>query len=208
MDWFASYPFFELYDGLIKQEPTFKLDLQTGHSLPIFSMVNNMTADIGFVVRTVPSNTITCTPLFRDPLVLVSSKKNKWPKERIDPRILKVQNEVFWGYFGDYRIWHDQWWEPTIIPTIESDFSAPMSFDLLKDPARWLVSPRSVAENMLKTHEDLAFWEFTLPPPDLTVYMLQRNMPRPNIVDAAETFSSYVINHIDVLTAGREYMKL
>lgn len=206
VDWFSAYPFSRLYRELSLQAPQVKLDIKTGHSVPIYEMVNNMEADIGLVVRAVTSNTITCVPLFRDPLVLVTSKSVNPMQSLVNPQWLDVRNEVFWGYFGDFRFWHDQWWDSNVMPYMSLDFSPPMSFELLEHSSRWLVSPRSIAELMVARLPDLSIHTFTTPPPDLIVYLIFRNKPRESAALSAEMFVDFIKENVSILTCNKDYM--
>lgn len=211
VDWFSIYPFYRIFDGIVKQgNGSVKLDIKSGHSIPIVSMVNDMKADVGFVVRSIISKTIISTPIFRDPLVLVCSNKSQIKDRLISPRSLDSKNEVFWGYYGDYKFWHDQWWDSSVIPNLSVDMSSPMSFQLLEDEQRWLVSPRSVAEKTLRLYPELnlSIHYFSNPPPDLTVYMIQRAIPSSGSLSALSTFSDYVLNNINLITENRPYMDI
>lgn len=207
VDWFSAYPFSRLYNNIMEISDL-KLDIKTGHTSSICSMVSEMTADIGFVVRRIVTGNLIYKPLYRDPLVMVCSKQFKLHEKTIDPKKLEAQNEIFWGYFGDYRFWHDQWWDSSIVPYLSVDFSVPMSFQLLDNPANWLVSPRSVAEKMVAEYPFLSIRSFASPPPDMIVYMVQRNMPSPNVISAVSRFAELVADNVDILTDGRDYMKL
>lgn len=199
VDWFIAYPFDQLYHGLLLEAPNLKLDIRTGHSLPISEMINNMELDIGFVVHPILSNQLICKPIFRDPLVLVCSKRANWPEEKIHPQSLDAHKEVFWKYYGDLRIWHDQWWDPTVIPEIQIDFSVPMSFKFLSNPTYWLVSPRSIAEDQVRKNPDLKIYEFSAPPPDIVCYCVQRNMPPQHAIPAIQLLMKYLDAHSDLL---------
>lgn len=194
VDWFNFYPFTNLYKGIVQSEPLLKLDIKTGHSLPIYSMVNNHEADIGFVVRYVNSQSITCIPIFHDPLVMVCSSKALRPSRPLNPDELDVRNEIYWGFFGDYRHWHEQWWDSSIIPNMAVDFSS-HSFEFLEDPKLWLMAPLYVAKQFCQ-RMDIQIHNLAYPPPDVVIYCIQRNIPRPKTTPAIEVFNDYLNLHI------------
>lgn len=207
VDWFIAYPFDRFYHGLLEDEPQLKLDIRTGHSIPISEMINNVEVDIGFVVHPVISNQILCKPIFRDPLVLVCSGRAGRTGKKIHPKNLDAHHEIFWKYYGDLRIWHEQWWDPTVIPTIQIDFSVPLSFKLLSNPELWLVSPRSIAEKQVMQNPDLKIYEFSAPPPDIVCYCIQRNMPSQQAIPSIEILLRYLEHHNDTFIQA-PYMQI
>lgn len=207
VDWFTAYPFDQFYQNLIQDEPQLKLDIRTGHSIPISEMVNNVEVDIGFVVHPAISNQILCKPIFRDPLVLVCSKRANRPDEKIHPQSLDAHDEIFWKYYGDLRIWHDQWWDSSVISAIQLDFSVPLSFKFLSNPSLWLVSPRSIAEKQVRLEPDLKIYEFSAPPPDIVCYCIQRNMPSQQAIPSIKALLCHLENHNDVFIQA-PYMQI
>lgn len=195
VDWFIAYPFEKLYLALLQEAPNLKLDIRTGHSLPISEMINNMELDVGFVVHPIFSNQLIYKPIFRDPLVMVCSKRAGLLESTIHPRSLDARKEVFWKYYGDLRIWHDQWWDSASTSEIQIDFSVPMSFKFLSNPSYWLVSPRSIAEDQVRKNPDLGIYEFSAPPPDIVCYSVQRNMPSQYVVPAIQMLMNFLETH-------------
>lgn len=172
VDWISFYPFTTFYSSIRSQFPDLKISIKTGRSEQIIDAVFDGELDMGFVMYPGISNKLISKPIFRDPLVFVCARHLLFPMQKVNPRDLTPQKEVFWKYYGDSHIWHDQWWEPAIIPDIQIDFSPQASFDFLCDPDYWLVSPRSIAEAQVAKNTNLAIHDFSVPPPDLVCYCI------------------------------------
>lgn len=94
-----------------------------------------------------------------------------------------------------------------MIPAIQIDFSVPLSFKLLSNPALWLVSPRSIAEEQARQNPDLKIYEFSAPPPDIVCYCIQRNMPSQQAIPSIEILLHYLEQHNDLFIQA-PYMQI
>lgn len=207
VDWFIAYPFDVFYSKLLSEMPMIKIDVQTGHSSNISDLVSNSLIDIGFAVHPHFTNQLVCTPFFRDPMVVVCSKDSPLKRDVIRPQDLDAQHEIFWRYYGEFKLWHDQWWDQLIVPDIKIDFSIPLSFSLIKNPNNWLIAPRSVAEKQIELNTHLQIKELTNPPPDIVCYFVTRNVPEQDSAIPIKLFASFLENNKDIFTTN-PYMEI
>jgi len=197
-EWFNAYIFLPFYQDLLKKEKQLNMTIKSGPSFTVYSLLNNMEIDIGFVVRHMPFKNIKTTPLFRDPMVLVCSRKAKLPDTPINPDELDPFYEVEWNHLPEYRLWHERWWNPKIIPHVTGDFSVPLCFGFLEDPNFWIIVPLSVAKHFTKEME-LSIHEFTVPPPDLICYCIEHRFPKPSNSFGLKIFNQYLSRFLEDL---------
>lgn len=213
VDWFNAYPFYEFYESFLEAEPQVKIKVRTGHSFPISEKVNNVETDVGFVVHPNRSPQLVYQPIFQDPLVMVCSKDAGRTGDTVYPGDLDAQDEVLWRYFGDMRLWyeqwlwHEQWWDSSIIPAVQIDFSVPTAFGFLSNPKRWMVSPKSIAEDQVQKNSNLAIYEFSSPPPNMVCYCIYRNEPSQQAIASINVLLNHMEKHSDILIK-HDYMKI
>ena len=208
VDWFTAYPFQKFYELLLKNEPQLKLYIRTGHSAPISEKVNNVAVDIGFVVHPISTSQLIYRPLFRDPLVMVCSRRANLKGNTVHPKDLDPLQEVYWPYQGDdVRKWRDQWWDSSIIPLIQMDFSIPTSFHFLSNSEKWMLSPRSIAEEQVQQNPDLKIYNFSVPAPDIICYCINRKDPPQQAIPSIEIIHKQLDLHSDIFIK-HDYMRI
>ncbi len=208
VDWFNAYPFQKFYAAVLESEPQLKLHVRTGHSAPISQRVDNVEIDLGFVVHPISSSQLIYRPLFRDPLVMICSRRSNISGNSVHPKDLDPLQEVYWPYQGDdVRKWKDQWWDSSVIPFIHMDFSVPSSFDFLSNPEKWMISPRSIAEEQVLRNPDLRIYTFSVPTPDIICYCIQKKQPALHAVHPIELINKQLDLHSDIFIR-HEYMKI
>ncbi|MDO4324149.1 MAG: LysR family transcriptional regulator [Lachnospiraceae bacterium] len=208
VDWFTAYPFQKFYELLLEKEPLLKLHIRTGHSAPISEKVNNVEIDIGFVVHPIITSSLVYRPLFRDPLVMICSRRANRQGVTVHPKDLDPLHEVYWPYQGDdVRKWRDQWWDSSIIPLIQMDFSIPTSFYFLSNPEKWMLSPRSIAEEQVQLNPDLKIYTFSVPAPDIICYCIHKKEPSQQAILSIDIIHKQLDTYSDIFIK-HDYMKI
>ena len=180
-----NYTFTELYRKFVRQYPDIRLELNTHHSNEIHKLVENKTADIGFVYSSASYPNLISVPVYRELMYLVCRRDNSY-HEDIACNELDISNEVFLNWGPDYKRWHDAHWSPFQSPFITVNTGS-MLQHYLDDPEHWAVAPKSVIQAIHK-ERDLVCHTIKDGPSPRICYKITHRYPVPTRASAIRQF--------------------
>ncbi len=161
--------FVPLFNRLIRNYPQLKLHILTHHSNEIHSLVENHSADIGYVFSQISYPGIISRPVYRELMYLVTHKDSPYGNgikcEDLDPG-----NEVFLRWGQDHQSWHDSHWRRDHHPLVTVNTGSTLQ-RFLNYPGRWAIAPRSVIHE-ISNGTDLVWYTLNDPPPPRICYEL------------------------------------
>ncbi|MEL7649147.1 MAG: LysR family transcriptional regulator [Sedimentibacter sp.] len=181
--------FSEFYKRLLRSSTPMILNVGTHWTVTIHKFIENYETDVGFVLWQIPSNNIISKPLFSERMVLISSISSNFP-DKVHPKELNPQNEIYLYCGPSFQSWHDYWWDNTKREYSSVDTIALLSdfFDLAEF---WSIVPISIARNLIKK-KPIKISEILDAPPDRICFQITNKYPLPSKTKPLEIFDEHL----------------
>ncbi len=189
-----SYTFTPLYNGHIKKNPDTKLYIGTHHSNEIHTLVENKSADIGFVFSEIAYPNLISKPVYRE-LMYVIAHKDSGFHDDMECGELDRSQEVFLRWGDDYEIWHNRHFNPNSFPLITVNTGS-MLQHYLHEAGRWAIAPMSVIK-AISYRTDLKHYTLKNSPPPRICYQVTNISPSITSVYAIREFEKELQDFID-----------
>lgn len=135
----------QIINKLLNNEHSPRIQLRTANSPMVYSQVASREADVGLALRLLHQDGTIAIPVFDVENVLLCPADTPLPNEEIHPSQLDPHYEVsVTSWTGEFRRWHDHYWDPHIAPYVQVDYNH-MTHNYLTHPNTWAVCPASVA---------------------------------------------------------------
>lgn len=190
-----NYTLVPLFQEHLLRYPSIRLSIATHHSGEIYSLVENRTADIGFVFSRVTYPDVVSEPVYRELMYLICHKKSTYHPD-MDCKELNVKDEIFLPWGADYRQWHDLHWSPDEYPLLQVNTGS-MLQRYLDVPGRWSVAPMSVIQGAIRSNPDLTYYPLKNPPSPRICYMIRNRFPNVSLGSAIDTFQQELQDFIE-----------
>lgn len=151
--------------------PNLQMQFVSYHSREIYNKLTSQQLDIGFAFYPVHYD-ITATPVFDEPVYMISLPGSIYPAGEIHPSQLKKKDEIFFPWDENLVQWNHEWWDQQQPPFVSVD-SCGLLMTFMKNPANWALCPASVATS-LRAQYNLEIHSFAVPPPHRISYLLRR----------------------------------
>lgn len=199
-EWFNSFVLLPFYQNLMYREPSLNIKIVSGPSNLIYSKLNELEVDVGFVCNSQAFKGVITRPIFRDPLVLVCNEKSEWlSPEPISPDQLDPAYEIEWNHLPDYQMWHNRWWDSYISSRVMCDFSVSLCFNFIQNPNFWILVPTSVAKHFVGKQPGLVTQPLSNYPPDFICYKISPSLIRPSKQRGLEIFQNCLDEFVEQL---------
>ena len=178
-----------LFTGLYRRFSSnshLRLTISTHWNNTIYNLLDNYLLDIGFVSRPFPSKNLNTTPIFYEPLVLISDRRYSSYPDVVDASELSVEDEAYLDLGVEYEIWHSQNWSPVEKSKVNVDTPTLIEFFLQAERA-WAVVPLCVAK-MLNRDGNIAISTPCPERPRRTIYVVTQREVNPSGVNAIRMF--------------------
>ena len=172
-----------LYEFLITSLPHVNLRISTHQSPEIYTIVENYTADVGFVFHQSRYPNIMAEAVLREKMILMVCEEGGWHEGPIHPMELDPAFEVYMAWSEEIVRWHDYWWPANQHSYAQVD-TASLLVRFMTNAHCWALCPVSVAK-AFASWSGIAFHECAERIPDRICYMLTRR----------NTLDSEVIRH-------------
>jgi DNA-binding transcriptional LysR family regulator len=190
--------FSQLYKSLLRGEKgmVFDLKLRTERSTEIHKMIENRELDLGFVYSLHPQNNILITPLFREPLCVITlGRESSDLKKEYHPSELDPRHELYSNWSGDFQAWHQNFWDSSIPPYMELD-SEYSVIDYLDSGELWAIVPESVANMAHRLDPRYQTSVLLEKPPARICYMISHKLPKESRKNSLKIFSRLLTDYI------------
>ncbi|MDR3588738.1 MAG: LysR family transcriptional regulator [Negativicutes bacterium] len=190
VDSLNTFFFPPLYLAVSQHQPPLRLAIRAQHSVELYEEIDRRHIDLAFVLREQNSPSITVTPCFSEPMVVISLKTSiASSAEALNPAQLDSNHELYIPWGPIFQVWHDQWWDPLCPSRIRLD-SANLLFHLLRSPHQWSIVPMWVANAALKQN-CYAIRRLSPSPPDLICYKIIHKYPKASTLRGITIFDQY-----------------
>ncbi len=193
VDSLNSCVFYELYKKVLTGDEHMAIKVSSHWTVTIYKMIENYDIDVGFVLWELPYKNITCKPLFKERMVVISSSFSGFP-EIVHPSDLNPDKEIFMYHGPNFQLWHDSLWKNG-----SDNFSTVDTVSLLNSfidiPDFWSIVPISAAKKLLKN--EIKISEIADPPPERVCYKITNKNPIPNKVRALDNFNSILNDFLE-----------
>lgn len=194
-----DYIFKGFYARLLGQR-RISLSLSTHWTDQIITMLENREIDIGITPRVFYSKTLDVSPIFEEPLYLVSNQTVSHYPDRVDPTQLKRADEIYFDWGHRFVEWHDQQIAPTELPLMVTDTTTIIA-ELLHIPGTFSIIPRSIFKQL--NDPELKLSAIDPEPPHRTCYLLklkeQRSQKQELIRRFEEELRQYIREQADII---------
>lgn len=175
MDSINQYLLPALIARIRNENPQLQLEFVSYHSQEIYSRINAQLVDVGFAFYPIRYDII-ATPVFSEPMYMVSPPGSIYPEGSIHPSSLLKRDQIFFTWNDEIERWNNEWWDEHEAPYVRVD-SCGLLTTFLTDPRRWTICPASVASS-LRALYNAEIHPFQVEPPHRITYMLYRKYPR------------------------------
>lgn len=186
MDSVNQFLLASIFSRIRLYEPNLQMELFTYHSKEIYKKLNSHEVDIGFAYFPIHYSDIIAAPVFREPIMMISSPESIYSEKVIHPSTLRKSDEVLYSWDARLMQWHDEWWPQYEAPYVKVD-SCGLLQNFFLSESSWAMCPASVATElfslgMVKKHD------FAIAPPDRICYMLTRKPPKNGSDESVDCF--------------------
>lgn len=188
-----SYTLTGLFNDYIEKYPGTRLEIRTHHSNEIHRLVENKTADIGFVFSSANYPDLISEPVYRELMYLISRSDSGY-YDGITCSELDVSKEIFLNWGPDYQRWHDAHWSPSAYPLITVNTGS-MLQHYLHVPGRWAVASLSVIR-AIKNTENIGWYKIQDGPAPRICYKIRNRYPHAGRLDSIACFEQELKEYI------------
>ena len=171
MDSINQYLLPPMISHICDNNPNLQLEFVSYHSQEIYSRINSQLIDVGFAFYPIRYDII-ATPMFSEPMMMVSPPGSIYPEGTVHPSQLLKKNQIFFTWNDESVRWNNEWWDEHDAPYVRVDSCALLT-TFLTAPERWTVCPASVATS-LRAMYNTEIHPFKSGPPNRITYMLSR----------------------------------
>lgn len=139
--------FAPFYRQLLQEEPKLRLNIRTHQSHEIYRLVEERSADIGFIFFLSRHKDIVAEKIFSEKMVFALSPGATRTEGSIPPSELDPAYEIRCTWSDAITAWHDSQWNPDIIPYVQMNTVSTVA-NYLSNPKSWLLCPVSVAASL------------------------------------------------------------
>ncbi len=194
---YALFP--PLYQSLSRHQPRINLKVVTSHSPDMYDLIERREVDVAFTLLRREHPNVLVEKFFSEPMVGLRMGKSDEPEPKpVHPHDLDPNNELFFFVGPDYRIWHDQWWDPYSRGMIWLDTSQ-LIFSFFSDERQWAIVPLSVARKA-QTTSHYRIFRLSEAPPDRICYKIRHKYPKASTTASLKIMDGY----LEVLLQGME----
>lgn len=194
-----DYIFKGFYAQLLRQR-RIALSLSTHWTDQIITMLENREIDIGITPRVFYAATLDVSPIFEEPLYLVSNRTVSCYPDRVDPTQLKRADEIYFDWGHRFVEWHDQQMAPTEPPLMVTDTTTIIA-ELLHIPGTFSIIPRSIFKQL--NDPELKLSAIDPEPPHRACFLLklkeQRSQKQELIRHFEEELRQYIREQADII---------
>ena len=187
VDSMNTYVLPDIYQKIIRDYPSLRLKLVTGHSNELYDLMERQVVDVAFVLHERIVRSLNITPFsVEDMVVLRLASASNQSLAVIEPADLDPHEEIRHDWFPAYQIWHDKWWDP-IKPSHLFVTNGRMVLSLLKTPTQWTIVPLSIARSATVDGR-YVMQRLSDPPPDRVCFKLTHKFQKPSTKKGLEFF--------------------
>jgi len=159
----------DIFRSIVNDDPNTGYFFRTHQSNEIYSLVEDNTVDIGFILQEKVSDTVIKEEFFKEELVLVLNRQLS-KNETVDLASLDSKKELYINWGHTFRIWHEAnfGYEGTL--GVEVHTGALIN-EFLKTEGYWTIIPISMAKHF-KDDKDLCIVNFTKDKPYRACYLI------------------------------------
>lgn len=178
----------DVYYAVSEGERPLCLKIITAYSSEIYNLVENKTADIGFIVEPCKRKNVITKPLFKQKYYVVRYAKYPSAVRRINPKDLDSRYEIYMYWGGDYEAWHEQiFGESTLYHAWVDNVSLLQRF--LTDEKYWAIIPGSLLQRFYLGTGNVQVDELELPQPyERTCYIIKHRQPKVSKMESLRIF--------------------
>lgn len=195
VDAINNYTFVPFFKNHLENVPNIRLSINTHHSNEIYNLVENRTADIGFVFSQISYPDIVSVPIYRELMYLICHKDSPYYHgiecEKLDPK-----KEVFLNWGTDYKQWHDRHWSPNVFPLVQVNTGS-MLQRYLDQPERWGIAPMSVITGAIRSNPNLTYYSLKEPPSPRICYEIKNRYTKVSHQAAIEAFETEIKTFVE-----------
>ncbi len=185
MDSINQYLLPPIFSKIRDNLPSLNLEFVSYHSQELYSRINTQQIHLAFAFYPIHYN-IVATPVFSEPMYMISPPGSIYPHGSIHPSQLKKSDEVFFTWDENIIHWNNEWWDEHEPPYVKVD-SCGLLTTFLTAPERWALCPASVASS-LRTSFNVEIHELEKTPPNRTTYLLRRKGVSPSVQRSMDAF--------------------
>ena len=189
-----NYTMVPLHRQMVDHYPDVHLRIHTHHSNEIHGLVQNRTADIGFVFSSTRYPDIVSKPVYRELMYLICHKDSPYhdemPCEELEP-----EKEIYLPWGTDYEEWHNYHWGQNRQSLMEVNTGSVLQHHLTR-PGHWTVAPMSVVHEF-SHNEKLTYYTLKEPPMPRICYMLTNRYPNAHLIPMMKAFEEELLAFVE-----------
>ncbi|MEA4849456.1 MAG: LysR family transcriptional regulator [Clostridiaceae bacterium] len=180
----------EVFSQVVKDDTSIRLQISTHQSSEIFDLIENRTADIGFVSILFQRQNISSIPFISQKYYVVHLSDNPVSPRKVHPQSLDPNFEIFQSWGIEYDKWHEYWWGHSM-PHIRVDTVALLPY-FLANERYWTIINDSSLKQLCRRMKNIQVDELTDPPPDRVCYMIKHKYPKAGRIKGVEILEKHL----------------
>lgn len=186
-----------IYQSVSQGDSKLRLRIMTHQSKEVYELIDNKTADIGFVSVPYPMKNVITLLTYTQKYFVVRYSQHPTIPSTIEPSALDPRYEIYQDWGGDYNLWHEQIWGPlnkyhmwvdtvTILPHI------------LTDERYWTIMPSTCIQTLLAASRTIRVDELKLPEPYSRIcYVIRHRFPKASSREGLKVFEKELRLHME-----------
>ena len=168
--------FVPFYQKLLSDHLELELTINTHHSDEIHSLLEKRLIDIGFVISNSRYPEIISTPVYHEPMCLITHPENGY-RDGMSLSALPAHKEIYLRWSPEHEAWHRS--HASGRSHLVNVDTGTLASHYLSIPGSWIVGPTSLL-GYIRKWCPAAGYRLLETPPDLVCYQLTHRYPRPS----------------------------
>lgn len=143
-----AHIFYDFYRQLSKEDyKDIRLSISTYHSNELFHLMESKKLDMAFAYARYPSKEIISTPLFHEPMYLITSRESNFKNSKKSYKDFSRSDNIYLKWSSQFELWFANHWDFDQDPYIAVN-TGNLLFKYLKDvKGSWTIAPLSVIKS-------------------------------------------------------------
>lgn len=191
----------DVYRHVTSNKESFKLRIMTYQSSEIYDLLENQTADIGFVSIEHRRKNVVTAMTFRQKYYVVRYSTHPTAPRKVTPQELDPALEIHNDWGGNYEQWHEDVWGPLTKYHVWLD-TVDLLSNFLTDEKYWTILQESSLQQLLKSFRSVQIDELDLPKKQYrTCHVIKHVRPKPSSEPGLEIFEHALYEKLESLKA-------
>lgn len=182
----------DVFNRLLSHAPPVHLNIVTDPTDMLYEKVESREVDVAFTVHREASRLVETVPIWREEMLLARFDEDEggfcW-NQALPAKDLAPADELYIEWSKEFRIWHDDIWDPTASVPLRLLTAYLVPF-MMNRKGQWSIVPSCVQQHFYNMDKKVCFYRLTPTPPPLIFYKLTHRTPKIGALKGLEILDS------------------